>query len=122
MQTVNKFNQRYHKRRLHFYIISIVLSFLLFILFLGGNHSCLHVKSKYKEGKGTLIILSRRGKCRLWRETNTFQSFSSFTDCVFSIFRRKKYASNPSEVNIKVVIPAPTEKIYTLSKDQSSVP
>ena len=31
---------------------------------------------------------------------------------VFSIFRRKKYKSNPSEMDIEVFIPAQTRKIW----------
>ena len=50
-----------------------------------------------------------KGKCQLWREINTSPSIYSFIDRVFSIFRRKKYGSNPSEMDIKVVIPAPTK-------------
>ena len=40
---------------------------------------------------------------------NNFPSISSFTDRVFSIFRRKIYGSDQSEMNIKVIIPAPTQ-------------
>ena len=35
-----------------------VLSFLLFIPFLGGKHNCLHAKSRYKIGKSTLYIIT----------------------------------------------------------------
>ena len=38
-------------------------------------------------------------------------STSSFTDRVFSIYRQKSYGSDPSELDIKVVIPAPTQEI-----------
>ena len=48
-------------------------------------------------------------KCWLWREINTFPSISSFADRVFSIFRRKIYGSDQSEMEIKVIIPAPTQ-------------
>ena len=51
----------------------------------------------------------QRERCRLWREINTLPSISSFTDHVFSIFRRKKYGSDLSEMDIKIVIPAPTQ-------------
>ena len=43
-----------------------------------------------------------------WREINILPSISSLTDRVFSIFRQKKVRSDPSEMDIKVVIPAPT--------------
>ena len=36
----------------------------------------------------------------------------------FSIFRQKKVRSDPSEMDIKVVIPAPTQKIKSYTKDQ----
>ena len=52
-------------------------------------------------------IYQREG-CRLWREINTLLSISSLTDRVLSIFRQKKVRSDPSEMDIKVVIPAPT--------------
>ena len=42
-------------------------------------------------------------------EINNFTSNSSFTDRVFSIFRRKIYGSDLSEKDIKVFIPAPTQ-------------
>ena len=35
-------------RKATIYIIIIVLSFLLFIPFLGGKHNCLHARSRYK--------------------------------------------------------------------------
>ena len=64
---------------------------------------------KVQIGKSTLIKLFIKEKgCRLWREINTFPSISSLTDRVFSIFRQKKVRSDPSEMDIKMVIPAPT--------------
>ena len=53
-------------------------------------------------------IIYQRERCRLWREINTFPSISSLTDRVFSIFRQKKVRSDPSEMDIKLVTPAPT--------------
>ena len=64
-------------------------------------------------GKGTLNILSIKEKCPLQREINTYPSISSFIDRVFSFFQRKKYGSNPSEMDIKVVIPLPTQLMIT---------
>ena len=49
-------------------------------------------------------------RCRLWREINTLSSISSLTDRILSIFRQKRVRSDPSEMDIKVVIPAPTHK------------
>ena len=39
--------------------------------------------------------------------------FTSRTASFFSIFRRKKFVSDPSETDIKEVIPAPTQQIKT---------
>ena len=64
---------------------------------------------KVQIGKSTLIILFTKEKCRLWREINTFPSISFLTDRVLSIFRQKRVRSDPSEMDIKVVIPAPTQ-------------
>ena len=64
---------------------------------------------KVQIGKSTLIrIFIKEKGCRLWREINTLPYISSLTDRVFSIFRQKKVRSDPSETDIKVVIPAPT--------------
>ena len=54
------------------------------------------------------IIYQREG-CRLWRGINTLPSPFSLTDRVFPIFRQEKVRSGPSEMDIKVVIPAPTQ-------------
>ena len=45
--------------------------------FNGGEHNCLHAKSRYKVGKRTLTIIITKEKCQLWREINTFPSISS---------------------------------------------
>ena len=47
-------------------------------------------------------------RCQLWQEIKTFPSIHSLISCVFSIFRQKKYESNPSEMENKVLFPAPT--------------
>ena len=59
--------------------------------------------------KSTLFILTIEQRRRFWREENTSPSIFSIIDRVFSIFRRKKTGSNPSEMDIKVIIPAPTQ-------------
>ena len=48
-------------------------------------------------------------RCQLWRKINTFPSISSLTGYVFSIFRREKYEPYPSQMDNKVLIPAPTQ-------------
>ena len=58
-------------------------------------------------------VFLKRKICRLWREINTLPSISSFTYRVFSIFERKKNGSDPSVKDIKLVIPAPTQKTMT---------
>ena len=63
--------------------------------------------------KKTFIKLSMKEKWQIWREINTSPSISSFIDRVFSIFRQKNYGSNPSKMDIKVVISASTQKIIT---------
>ena len=50
-----------------------------------------------------------KGNMPTLAEINNFSSISSFTDRVFSIFRRKVYGSDQSEMGIKVIIPAPTQ-------------
>ena len=64
---------------------------------------------KVQLGKSTFFILTIEESWRLWQDISTSPSFSSFIDRVFSIIRRKKYESFPSEKDIKVVIPAPTQ-------------
>ena len=51
------------------------LSYLYF--FLCRKSNCSHAKSMYKVGKGTLIILSTKRNCRLWREVNSSPAFCS---------------------------------------------
>ena len=69
---------------------------------------------KVQIGKSTLIILFIKEKgCRLWREINTLPSISSLTDSVFPTFRNENVRSDPSEMDIKVVIPAPTQYMKT---------
>ena len=48
-------------------------------------------------------------RCLLWREIYTIPSISSLIGRVFSIIRGKKHEPNPSELDIKVLIPAPTQ-------------
>ena len=59
-----------------------------------------------------------KGKMSTLLGINTSPSNSSLRDRVVSIFRRKKYGSNPSEMGIKVIIPVPTQQIITKAKDQ----
>ena len=64
---------------------------------------------KVQLGKSTLIILSIKEKCRLWREIKTSPSTSPSIDRVFPICDRKRYNYNPLDMDIKVVIPEPTQ-------------
>ena len=54
-------------------------------------------------------IIYKGKKAEFWSEINTYPFILSFMDRVFSIFRKKGYGFNPSEMDIKVVIPAPTK-------------
>ena len=54
------------------------------------------------------IVLYTKGKCQFWRELNTFPCTSSLKSRVFSILQQKMYAPNPSERDVKELIPAPT--------------
>ena len=64
---------------------------------------------KVQIGKSTLIMLSIKGKMpTLAGNKHPFVQFS-LMDRVFSICRQKSYASNTSEIDIKVVIPTPTQ-------------
>ena len=63
---------------------------------------------KVKIGKSTLIILFTKEKMPTLAGKNTPPSISFLTDRVLSIFRQKRYGSDPSEMDIKVAIPAPT--------------
>ena len=51
MQTVKMTLESVQYQKATIYIMLSVLSFLLFILFRGGKHNCLHAKSMYKQGK-----------------------------------------------------------------------
>ena len=49
------------------------------------------------------------GKTPTLVRKNTSPSISSFMNLIFSIFQRKNCGSNPTEMDIKMVIPAPTQ-------------
>ena len=49
-----------------------------------------------------------KGKCRLWWETKNFPFISLLIGRNISIIRRKMYGPDPSEMDIKVLIRAPT--------------
>ena len=54
----------------------------------------------------------QRLECRLWRGIDTFPYISSLMGRVFSISRRKMDGPNPSKMDIKLLIPAPTFLLY----------
>ena len=64
---------------------------------------------KVQIGKSTLIILSIKEKMPTLPRNKDPSPISSLMHRVFSIFRREKYRSNPSKMDIKVVNPAPTQ-------------
>ena len=73
--------------KLQFHII-MVLSFLLFRSFPWRETNLFTRQFKVKMEENALIIIFTEEKCRLWRK-NSFSSISSFTHCLFSIFRKK---------------------------------
>ena len=52
-----------------------------------------------------------------WKK-NTFPLVSSLIGCTFSILQKKNYETNPSEMDIKVLVPAPKQWILLQTKDQ----
>ena len=117
--TFSRKSIQYQRLQTYKIIIIIVLSFLLFIPFPWQEAKMLTRQFKVQLGKSTLIILSTKEKCPFWREKNTSPSIFSFIDHVFSISRPKKYGS---EIDIKVVIPEPTQYTTIYTKDQTSFP
>ena len=69
--------------------IPLVLSFFLFLPFLVGNLTIYTPSQGKKVEKSTLNVIFLEEICQLWREINTFQPTSSFTNHVFSIFWKK---------------------------------
>ena len=82
---------------------------LIIKVILGISHFSIFISPIYTFSFTPTIKITKE-TCRLWRETNTIPFISSFTDRVFSIVRRKMYGSNPSQMDTKVLIPAPTQK------------
>ena len=73
---------------------------------LAGNMIA-YIPVKLQTGKVTLIIRALKARWRLWWEINTFPPVSSLKGCVFPNFWQKMDEPNPSEMNVKVLIPAP---------------
>ena len=88
-QTVNDVDFEYNTEKATIYIITIVLSFLLYIPFPWWKTEMFTRQFKVKMGKSTVIILSMKEICRLWREAKTLPSISSFIHRVFFNFRQK---------------------------------
>ena len=87
-------------------ILIIVLLFLIFIPFLGGKHNTRQVKAQIR--KSTLIILFTKEKMpTLAGNKHSSIHFFPHGPRPFHL-RQKRYRSDPSEMNLKVVIPAPT--------------
>ena len=89
--------------------IKLVLSFLLFIPFPWWETQLFTPQVTVQMRKSTLLILTVKEKCRLWRKINTFLSTFSVTDLVFSIFWRNMYGPNLAEIDIKIFTPTPTK-------------
>ena len=66
--------------------------------------------------------ITYKGKMPTLAGIKHLPSISSVPDRVFSIFRRKMYGSSPLEMDIKMLTPAPTQKIITKTKDRNYSP
>ena len=64
--------------------------------------------------KSTNNVTTSKLECQLWSEKNNFSIHFSLIGRAFSMFRQKLDGPNPSELNIKVLVPAPT--IYSQPK------
>ena len=101
-QTVNDFGKWEQNQRLHIYFnyfgnfVSPIYTFSLAWKFI--VYRPIHSTNREKY----LTILFIKEKCQLWPEMNTSPSISSS-------IRRKRYGFNMSEMDIRVVIPAPTK-------------
>ena len=104
-----KIYKRNNTQRLQFIKSPLYFHFSYLYLSLAGNVINYTPDQGTNREKYFNRNIYQRERCRLWREINTLPSISSLTDCVFSIFRQKKVWSDPSEMDIKVVIPAPTQ-------------
>ena len=91
--------------------LKLVFSVLLFVLFLTGNTIVCTLSQGTNREKYSYKIQHQRLKCQLWRGTNTFSSISSLMGHVLSIRRRKMDGPNPSEMDIKVPVNAPTSNL-----------
>ena len=80
------------------YTFSLALNILVYTPSQGKNREKYLNQITYQDKKG-----------QLWREINTFLSISSLIGYVFSIFWRITYDPTPSEIEIEVFIPAPTQ-------------
>ena len=96
----------------HQYILFIsflYFNFFYFHLFLGGNCTCLHAKSKGNQIEVlALIIIKVQWPIQSRRDINIFSIHFCFIGRVLSIFRWIMDGPISSEMDIKVLIPAPT--------------
>ena len=82
--------------------MGFVLSSLLFIPFPWREKQFFTRQVKVQIGKSTIIITTSKLECRLWREINNFSIHLSSIH-----LWTEKDKPNPSEKDIKVLIPAP---------------
>ena len=74
-------------------------------LFLGGKHNGLHAKSRYQTGKVLHKSEHQSHNADSGGKKTTFPSISTL---IGRAFQQKMDGPNPSEMDIKVFIPAPT--------------
>ena len=85
----------------------------IYTLFLVENTIAYTPKQGTNREKYFIPIIYKAKNANSGWKRNTSPSISSFMDRAFSIFQREKYGSNPSEMDIKVVIPASTQTLIT---------
>ena len=93
-----------------------VLSFLLFVRSFGRKHSCLHTKSRSKDVKVLSSRINQSGSAESGGNWTHFPSIYSLIGRVVSMYRPKMDGPNLSEMDIKVLLPAPT---FCLQAEQS---
>ena len=91
----------------------MVLSFLLFIPFLGGNIIVYTPNQGTKREKYFNQIFYKGKNADFGGKETPLRPFLLSLTAAFPSFDGRKYGSNLSEMDIKVVIPAPTQEITT---------
>ena len=106
------------------------ITFVFFCFYLCGIQKRLYTKSNFKMGKSTFVIFLKKQKCRLRRETKTFQSISFLLGRILSIFQHNVNGPIHSGMDTKMLIPIPKwnfpvktvhQRFSILGKNKSNV-